>query len=184
MQNIFLHSINQGLFPVVIKLLIIFLPIFLPIILIIVFWILRYRWLTFKFVESQKTCLFEIRLPKEILKSPAGMEIFFSHLSGSGADNWGEAFIDGKTRPWFSCEIVSIGGDVKFFIWTSQAKFKNLIQAQLYGQYPNIEIHEMIKKMIMSMRFSLIRKNMKCTGFNTNLANRIRIQSKPILIMA
>lgn len=146
MKNIALHSINQGLFPVVIKLLIIFLPIFIPIMLIVVFWILRYRWLTLKFVESQKTCLFEIRLPKEILKSPAGMEIFFSHLSGSGADNWGEAFIDGKTRPWFSCEIVSIGGDVKFFIWTSQAKFKNLIQAQLYGQYPNIEIHEIDPK--------------------------------------
>ena len=138
----FLNTINQGLLPTVIKLLVILLPIFLPIILIIVFWILRFRWITLKFVEAQKPCLLEIKLPKEILKSPAGMEIFFSYLSQGGAGNYGEAFIDGKTRPWFSCELVSVGGEVKFFVWCSQAKFKNIVETQLYAQYPNIEVHE------------------------------------------
>jgi len=32
-------------------------------------------------------------------------------------------------------------GEVKFFIW-SPTKFRNLIEAQLYAQYPSIEIHE------------------------------------------
>jgi len=146
MPNIFLNSINQGLFPVVIKLLIILLPIFMPIMLIVTFWILRFRWLTLKFVESQKSCLLEIKLPKEILKSPAGMEIFFSYLASGGATNYGEAFIDGKTRPWFSCEIVSIGGEVKFFVWCSQEKFRNTIESQLYAQYPNLEIYEINQK--------------------------------------
>ncbi len=114
--------------------------------LIVAFWILRYRWITLKFVEAQKTCLLEIKLPKEILKSPAGMEIFFSHLAQTGASNYGEAFIEGKTRPWFSCELVSIGGEVKFFIWCSQAKYKNVIEAQLYAQYPNLEIYEVSEK--------------------------------------
>ena len=145
MSNVLLNSINQSLFPVVFKLLIIFLPIFLPIMLIIAWWILRYRWVTLKYIESKKTCLLEIRLPKEILKSPAGMEIFFAYLSRGGADNASEAFIEGKIRPWFSCEIVSIGGKVKFFIW-GMAKYKNVMEAQLYAQYPNIEIYEVDEK--------------------------------------
>ena len=146
MSNIFLNSIHQGLFPVVVKLLVIFLPIFLPIILIIVFWMLRFRWLTLKFVQSQKSALLEIKLPKEVLKSPAAMEIFFSYLSQGGAGSYGEAFIDGKTRPWFSCELVSTGGEVRFFIWCSQAKFKGIVEAQLYAQYPNVEVHEIDEK--------------------------------------
>jgi len=96
-----------------------------------------------KFIDKQKTCLLEVRLPKEITKSPAAMEIFFSYFFQSGAANYGDAFIDGRTRPWFSCELVSTGGEVKFFIWTSlAAKFKSVIEAQLYAQYPNVEIYE------------------------------------------
>ncbi len=167
MLNTFLNSINQGLFPVVIKLLVILLPIFLPIILIIVFWILRFRWLTLKFVEAQKPCLLEIKLPKEILKSPAGMEIFFSYLWQSGAGNWGEAFIDGKTRPWFSCELVSTGGQVRFFIWCSQDKFKNLVEAQLYAQYPNLEIYAVDQSAdyTNAVSFNMEKYNMAATQY-------------------
>ncbi len=63
-------------------------------------------------------------------------------MNQSGAGNLGEAFIDGKTRPWFSCELASIGGYVHFYIWCSQVKFRNLVEAQLYAQYPNVEIVE------------------------------------------
>jgi hypothetical protein len=98
-----------------------------------------------KYVDDQPTCLLEIRLPKEITKSPAAMEIFFSHLFQNGAGNYGEAYLDGKTRPWFSCEIVSTSGSVRFFVWCSQSKFRNIVEAQLYAQYPNIEIVEVEK---------------------------------------
>jgi hypothetical protein len=122
--------------------LLILFPIVMPFVLFYVFWIVRFRWLTMKFVESQKTCLLQIKLPKEITKSPAAMEVFFSQLVPGGASGYAEAFIDGKTRPWFSCEIVSVEGEVRFYVWCSQAKFKNLVEAQLYAQYPNIEIYE------------------------------------------
>jgi len=95
-----------------------------------------------KFVDSHKTCLLEIKLPKEITKSPAAMEIFFANLSKGGSDNFGEAFLDGKTRPWFSCELVSTGGQVRFFVYCSQIRHRNLVENQLYGQFPNIEIIE------------------------------------------
>ncbi|MFA6227124.1 MAG: hypothetical protein WC631_01410 [Candidatus Paceibacterota bacterium] len=70
------------------------------------------------------------------------MEIFFTYLQRAGSENLTQTYLEGKTRPCFSCEIVSLGGAVHFYIWMSQAKFKNIIEAQLYAQYPNIEIYE------------------------------------------
>lgn len=142
MSNIYIEFFKSGLLATSGKYLLILLPIALPLMLLWVFWVVRYRWLTMKFIDEQPKCLLEIRLPKEITKSPAAMEIFFSHLNQSGAGNLGEAFLDGKTRPWFSFEIVSIGGYVRFFVWCSQAKYRNLVEAQLYAQYPNLEIFE------------------------------------------
>lgn len=140
--DLFVNALNSGLVGQVGKYLLILIPITLPFILLYSFWVVRFKWLTMKYVESQKTCLLEIRLPKEITKSPAAMEIFFSYMAQGGAGNWTEAFLDGRTRPWFSCEIVSTDGYVRFFIFCSQAKFRNIIEAQLYAQYPNLEIFE------------------------------------------
>ena len=49
--------------------------------------------------------------------------------------------VDGKCKPFFSLEIASLEGSVKFFIYTPQ-KFKADIEANLFGQYPDVEIHE------------------------------------------
>ncbi len=142
MSNVVLNSIQHSLSPAVLKFLIIVLPIAIPLILIYTWWVLRLRYIQIKFIEKQKPCLLEIKLPKEIFKSPAAMEIFFSYLAPGGAGNIGEAFIDGETRPCFSCELVSTEGEVRFFIWCRQVKYKSIVEAQLYAQYPNVEIYE------------------------------------------
>lgn len=91
---------------------------------------------------SQEHILLEIKLPRELTKSPQAMEIFFTSLFYEGGES---TFIDrgwdGKTRPWWSLELVSLEGQVHFYIWT-RAFFKNMIQAQIYAQYPSVEIHE------------------------------------------
>jgi hypothetical protein len=70
------------------------------------------------------------------------MEFFFSSLYQTGGEgNWYAVYWEGKTRPWFSCEICSIDGKLHFYIWTRKGS-KNLIEAQLYSQYPGIEIYE------------------------------------------
>jgi hypothetical protein len=48
---------------------------------------------------------------------------------------------EGQTRPWFSLEIISQGGEVKFMIWTRE-NVRNIIEAHLYSQFPNIEIRQ------------------------------------------
>jgi hypothetical protein len=95
-----------------------------------------------KFIKSQKSVLLEIKLPQDIFKSPVAMELFLTSLyQTKGEGTWVAKYIDGKLRPWFSLEIISIGGDIRFFIWGWKF-WKHLIESQLYAQYPNVEINE------------------------------------------
>ncbi len=69
-MNIYLQFIKAGLLSTSGKYLLIFLPIFIPLILLWAFWVVRFRWVTMKFLDEQTPCLLEIKLPKEITKSP------------------------------------------------------------------------------------------------------------------
>ena len=94
------------------------------------------------YFAKQEYILLEIKLPKEIFKSPRAAEFFISSLSQSlGEKNWFEKYWKGSVRAWFSLEIVSIDGQVHFFVWTRKG-FKNVIESNLYSQYPGIEIFE------------------------------------------
>lgn len=99
------------------------------------------RYIRADFVVKAGSVLLEIKIPKETFKSPLAMEIFFTSLYQTGSATFSELYWKGKVRPWFSFELVSIGGQVKFFIWAHK-KFRDLIEAQLYAQYPSIEIRE------------------------------------------
>jgi hypothetical protein len=136
----FLSSIFSDLSFSVLKILMILLPIILPFMLIYVYFALRMRTAQLKFMDKTKKVLFEIKLPKEITKSPASMEIFFSYFAQNGPKSYTEAFLDGKVKPWFTCELVSNQGEIHIYVWTWE-KYKNLLEAQLYAQYPNLEIY-------------------------------------------
>ena len=69
------------------------------------------------------------------------MEIALGALFQGGKINWYDKYRKGKVRDWFSLEMVSIEGQIRFFIRTS-AIYKNVIEAQLYAQYPDVEIYE------------------------------------------
>ncbi len=174
-----IHIVDVVLFTRTVKYMIIIFPLFFPISLIYLFWVMRFRWLKFKYVAEQEPGLIEIRLPKEIQKSPEGMELVFSFFSQSGAGNFGEAFLDGKSRPWFSCEIVSIGGDVKFFIWMSQKKYKSLIETHLYAQYPGIEIYSVDPKSdyAHALRYDPKNYSYACTQYKKGQADPYPIKS-------
>ncbi|MFA5744710.1 MAG: hypothetical protein WC887_00620 [Candidatus Paceibacterota bacterium] len=117
-------------------------PLWLPILLVGGAWEL---WVILKrseFIDKQKTVLLEIKPPRNLVKTPLAMETFFSgiHLS-SGEGNWYAKWIKGGVRPWWSLEIASIEGQVHFFIWTREF-FRPVVEAQLYSQYPGVQIVE------------------------------------------
>ncbi len=90
---------------------------------------------------TQSYVLLELKLPKEIMRSPLGMELFYTSLYQTAATSYHEFYVQGKIRPTFSLELVSIEGKVHFYIYTIK-KWRTLIEAQIYAQYPNIEIFE------------------------------------------
>lgn len=117
-------------------------PIWLPIFLGYIFWKFWLIYSRANFFKKQEYKILEVRLPREIMKSPLAMESVFMGLHQSiGEATFIDRYLFGKTRPWFSFEIASIEGEVRFFIWT-RAFFKELIEAQIYAQYPEVEIFE------------------------------------------
>jgi hypothetical protein len=111
---------------------------------LILFALLLNIWLRYRRTENivkAGSILLEIKLPKEIMKSPLAMEVILTSLSQEAKGDYLKTFWQGKIRPWFSFELVSIEGQVKFFMWT-QPKFRQLIESQFYAQYPGVEIYE------------------------------------------
>jgi len=117
-------------------------PIWLPILLGGLFWQLWVTYIRADFISKQETILLEIKLPLEISKSPLAMELVLTGLyQTSGESTPYDKFWHGKVRPWFSLELVSIEGQIKFYIWTRKF-WKNIVESELYAQYPGIEIYE------------------------------------------
>ncbi len=91
--------------------------------------------------KNYEFVLLEIRLPRNIEKTPMAMELVLQALHQSGTGNWYERWWKGKVKPWFSLEIVSVEGNVKFYIRTP-SRFKKLIESHIYAQYPDVDVSE------------------------------------------
>ena len=117
-------------------------PIWLPMYLGVILWILWIDYIRFLFWFSQDMVLLEIQLPQELSKNPGAMELFltsFWNASGEGtilARAW-----KGSYRPIWSLEIASNEGRIGYYIHMRRA-FRNIIEARLYGQFPEAKIIE------------------------------------------
>lgn len=115
-------------------------PIWLPIILFISFVSIQLKHARAKAIMKEGGVLLEIKLPRDVFKSPLAMEIIITSLYQAGKGTFIDTFVDGKHRPWFSLELVSIDGEIHFYVWTKK-KFVKLIESQFYSQYPGVEIY-------------------------------------------
>ncbi len=116
-------------------------PVWISLILIRYWFIL---WLNYKrreWIASQGSVLLEIKIPREMVKSPLAMEIFLNTLHNTGVGTLLDVYLKGRVRTWFSLELVSKGGEVHFYIWCLKAS-KGRVESQLYAQFPNAEVHE------------------------------------------
>ncbi len=95
-----------------------------------------------KFWASADWVLLEIIPPKNIEKSPKPMESLFIGFCGAEKSfNPIEEFVDGAFTDYMSLEIVGDSGMVHFYIRTMK-KYRHLVEAHLYAQYPEVEIIE------------------------------------------
>jgi hypothetical protein len=116
----------------------------LPFIGVVILGRIAWRWwlhyVQHDFISGMDFVVLEIIPPREVLRSPKAMELFFTnalyHWSSKGGR---EEFWQGAVWFWFSLEIASIEGQVHFYIRTP-TRIRNLIETQMYAQYPQAQV--------------------------------------------
>lgn len=95
-----------------------------------------------RFIGGIEWAILEIQLPRVMTKTPLAMELFLSnalyHMSQKGG--W-ETYWQGAVHFWYSLELVSIDGQVHFFIRVP-SRIKKLVESQLYAQFPQVRVFD------------------------------------------
>lgn len=106
---------------------------------------LSYMWLWWrkeKFSEEVNNILLEIKMPREVDRPFRAMEqVFAGFWMFYDRADWWEKWWDGKYQVNINLEIISVGGDIRFFLRIPKA-LRNLVESSIYGQYPEVEISE------------------------------------------
>ncbi len=116
---------------------------FIPITMVILGWQYWVRHRNAEWMSTIKWIMIEIRIPKDIFKSPQAMEVALGNAlsQGGGVGTRHKKYWEGRVLVWFSLEIVSIEGDIHFYIRMPK-QFRNIVESQIYAQYPEAEIFE------------------------------------------
>ena len=103
-------------------------------------WLWWVHYIQQDFISGIDFVLLEIIPPRDVLRSPKAMELFFTnalyHWSNKGGK---EEYWQGAVWFWFSLEIASIEGQVHFYIRTP-TRLRTLIETQMYAQYPQAQV--------------------------------------------
>ena len=115
----------------------------LPLFVFFLYWNLRMIYIRTRYIKTTQWSMFEIKIPKDILKTPKAMEQIFSSLAATYSFGLKpvEKYVDGKVEPWISFEMMGHAGGVYFFV-RIPSKFRNLLESAIYAQYPAAELHE------------------------------------------
>lgn len=107
----------------------------------------KYYWMHFvqhQFLEgpTPKPILLEVKLHKNIQKSPRAMELVFEamYIKPSTTTDF-QLKWRGNVRPWWSFEIVSDAGQIHFYIWAWK-RTRSRLEHTIYAQYPDVQIVE------------------------------------------
>ena len=143
--------------------------VWMPFVLAVVFfkswmyYIQRYYWRTLDWI------MLEVKPPREVERTPKTMEQVFAGLWGSfgTVGNKYEKYIKGKIQDYFSFEIAGRDGEMHFYIRTLR-KFRDLVEAQIYSQYPQAEIKE-VEDYTKSVPYDTPNKNWDLWGARLKL---------------
>lgn len=124
-------------------LVVIFKILWPPALVLLLVWVLFYfykRYIQERWISKIAWTLLEIRIPRDVPRSPEAMElVLHSMWQHGGVSLWTSRWLSGAVLNWFSLEIVSNGGTIHFYIRTPN-KFRDFLVSQIYAQYPQAEI--------------------------------------------
>ena len=148
------------------------------------YFLFKIIWMTHiqgKFSSIPDWVVLEIIPPKNIEKSPKPMEALFNGFCGAEKSlNPVEIYIDGAFTDYMSLEIVGDSGEVRFYIRV-MTRYRHLVEAHLYAQYPDVEILEVpdytndVPKIIPNSQWDLWGSDL---GFTKHNAYPIRTYPK------
>ncbi len=94
------------------------------------------------FERAQRYFMLTVNLPKQTEQSPKAVENIFGHLAGlyRGLTKKEELW-EGQVQTTLSLEITSFGGYIRYYIRVGE-KFRDLVEATIFAQYPDAEIIE------------------------------------------
>lgn len=158
------QSFHASVLPATLALLASVSPIFLAAVLGYIFWDVWIRYVRIKQFLGLKYAILELKLPKDTYKSPLAMETVLHAIHNTADGSPYSQYWKGETRPWYSLEIISLEGRVKFLIWTEDRRKNNLMSA-LYSQYPGIEIREMPADYAADLQYDPPSMKVHCMEF-------------------
>lgn len=153
----------------------------LPPLFYFLFKIIWMRHIQDKYWAMPDWVVLEIIPPKNIERSPKPIESLFMGFAGVEKSlNPVEIYIDGVFTDYMSLEIVGDSGSVHFYIRV-MTKYRHLVEAHLYAQYPDVEIIEVpdyvndVPKIIPNGQWDLWGADL---GFTKHNAYPIRTYTK------
>lgn len=96
--------------------------------------------------ESIDSVLLQIAVHKNNEIKIDAMEQLFSALNSIKSGGWKQKY---KTQPTLSFEIVAKKEDIRFYVWTPK-KFKDMLEKQIHGAYPDADVLEVQEYNIFS----------------------------------
>jgi len=144
----------------------------LPIVAAIIFYDFWLLYVRQKFLNQVVWRLLEIKVPKNVLKTPKAMEQIFAaaHTPYSFGIKWWQKHIQGKVELWMSFEMVGRAGESHFYLRLPQ-QYRNMMEAAIYAQYPEAEITD-ADDYVAEMPPSLPNKNIQVQGYEQVLGNK------------
>lgn len=115
----------------------------LPLMSAFIFWDFWILYIQYRFITSIRWVVLEIKVPKNILKTPKSMEQIFAaaHTPYSYGLRFLEKYWQGMVEYWMSFDIVGAAGEAHFYLRLPK-QFRNLMESAIYAQYPDAEITE------------------------------------------
>ena len=90
--------------------------------------------------EIEESVLLALEIPKANDKSELAAEQLFASLHGILRDKK-ELRINRGIQEHLSFEIVSISGQIRFYVWVPKS-LQSFVEGQIYAQYPSVQIHK------------------------------------------
>ena len=128
--------------------------------------VIAYFFTTYKFRNREESSidsvLLQISVPRFNEIKIDAMEQMFSSLYSVKKGGWKQKY---STQPSISFEIVAKVEDIRFYIWTP-TEFKDLIEKQIHGAYPDADVIEVQEYNIFTEEGKVAYKELQLSNEN------------------